>query len=241
MKRLVTVLLSLVAVASFGQSSFGVRLFGFQSSSLSDAQMLYKNSAWPYDAKGYVGFLVGPSVRYQLPNQNHLTFELLFSMKGQTSLYETGTVDGFKVLNLSNGRDATVKFSKNYAIHYVEVPVLYTIDLSRKNQNTKTHVHFSAGVSAAFNTAASLTENTYSASGFSAFLTAKTTETTVSDVKPFTMNLITDLEVEFRRHRKARYFGFLRYTKQMGSTFQNSSHSFGSFAFGFGMRWKFKN
>ncbi|MFM8738738.1 MAG: hypothetical protein ACKOC0_00880 [Cytophagales bacterium] len=47
MNRLVTALLSLVAVASFGQSSYGVRLFGFQSSSLSDAQMLYQNSAWP--------------------------------------------------------------------------------------------------------------------------------------------------------------------------------------------------
>jgi hypothetical protein len=240
MYRQFTIILSFITFASLGQSSIGLRMFGWQYSSLSDAQSLYQNSAWPYEAKGYAGFFIGPTTRFQLKNQHYLTVELLFSMKGQTSQYETGTVDGFRVLDLSNGRETTAKFSKNYSIHYFEVPMLYTIDLSHKNENARTHVSFSSGFSAGFNIAATLTENTYNASSFSAFLTAKTTETTVSDIKSLTMNFISDLEVEFRRHKKARYFGFFRYAKQLGSAFQNSSHSFGSFAFGFGMRWSLK-
>jgi hypothetical protein len=238
--RLFTIILSFVTIASTGQSSIGLRMFGWQYSSLSDAQSLYQNSAWPYVAKGYAGFLVGPTTRFQLKNQHHLTVELLFSMKGQTALYETGTVDGFRVIDLSNGRETTATFSKNYSIHYLEAPVLYTIDLSHKNQNARTHINFISGFSAGFNIAATLTENTYNASAFSAFLSAKTTETTVSEIRPFTMNFITDLEIEFRRHKKAKYFGFFRYSKQLGSAFQGSTHSFGTFAFGFGMRWNFK-
>jgi Outer membrane protein beta-barrel domain len=240
MYRLFTIIFSFVTIASTGQSSIGLRILGWQYSSLSDAQSLYQNSAWPYVAKGYAGFLIGPTTRFQLKNQHHLTVELLFSMKGQTALYETGTVDGFKVVDLNNGRETTATFSKNYSIHYLEVPVLYTIDLSHKNQNARTHINFSSGFSGGFNIAATLTENTYNASSFSAYLSAKTTETTVSEIRPFTMNFITDLEIEFRRHKKAKYFGFFRYSKQLGSAFQVSTHSFGTFAFGFGMRWNFK-
>jgi Outer membrane protein beta-barrel domain len=240
MYRLFTIILSFVTIVATGQSSIGLRLYGVQYSSLSDAQSLYQNSAWPYEAEGYVGFLIGPTTRFQLKNQHHLTVELLFSMKGQTAQYETGTVDGFTVYNLSNGKETTVEFSKNYSIHYFEVPVLYTIDLSHQNQNARSHFNFSSGFSAGYNVTATLKERTYNASAFSVFLTSKSTETNVDEIKPLTMNFIADLEVDFRRHRKTKYFGFLRYTKGLGSAFKGSTHSFGSFAFGFGMRWNFK-
>ena len=246
-KAFITVFASLLLLyqSANGQSSVGTRIWGGQLSSFTNSAILYKiTGSSLYQEKNLVGILAGLSCRFNLKN-NYLTAEILYSMRGQSSSYKTSNLNGFAIID-SNGKQSSIEYFLDYKTHYVEIPILYTIDLMNQDEDASVHIYLSSGFSAGINVFSKLKQNSFAPPSSAipiSFVNQTTTEKKVTQINPIIVNFIADLEFEFRRKKKAKYFFYGRFNHSVTNVFESSysKTKMATSGFGFGMRWYLKN
>ena len=226
------------------QSSISARIWGGQLSSFTNSAIVYKNAGSSlYQENKLVGILVGLSSRFNLKNQ-YLTAEILYSMRGQNSSYKTSKLYGSNVIDI-NGKQSSIEYYLDYKTHYIEIPILYTVDLMKQDETANVHIYFSSGFSAGINVVSKLKRNSFAPPSSAipiSFVNQISTETKVTQINPIIVNFIADVELEFRRKKKAKYFIYGRLNHSVTNVFESSygRTKMVTSGFGFGMRWYLK-
>jgi hypothetical protein len=200
-----------------------------------------------YQSSMLVGILTGINARIPL-KKNYLTVEVLYSMRGDRFDFKASQLDGYSITNIISNKQSQIEYYFEYRTHYIEIPVLYSIKVS-KDEYSRIAVFFNTGLSLGMNVVSKTIANDFkikNGSSFSAFAGIdETTQTAkIDQVNPLILNLVGDLDVEFRRRKKTKFFGYARLnqslTKVYKSESSNPSTGIFSIGFGFGLRWYFK-
>ncbi|MBI1768347.1 MAG: outer membrane beta-barrel protein [Bacteroidetes bacterium] len=234
---------------SFGQSSIGLRIFSPQFSNFTDRIGVYQspqNAA--YTQGNLTGLLLGVTGRINLKGRHYLHTELLYSMRGERYKYNVYTLNGYTISTMSGGK-SSIEYYLDYRTHYIEIPVMYCIDLTHDAGNdSPIHVYFSSGLSVGINVVSKLKQNSFSitspGSTFSA-IDEHTSESQVSQTNPLILNFVTDLDIEFRRRKTTKVFAYGRFNQSLTNVFNHQYNDMKTklvtYGFGFGLRWYLKS
>jgi hypothetical protein len=224
------------------QSTLGLRMWSPQFSNFTNSSQLNQTVGnTPFQERSSVGILVGLSYRRKIEKQHYLTLEFLYSMRGQSSRYKAYQLDGYNVIDLFGGDQSYIEYIQDYRTHYIELPVLYTLNLTGE-RNSKVSVYLSSGFSAGINVVGHLRQNSFKLKSPGSMLSGideNFTNTEIPEVNPFILNLVTDFECEFRKQKKAKYFLYGRANQAITNVFSASysTTKLTTLGFGFGMRW----
>jgi hypothetical protein len=188
------------------------------------------------------GILTGFDVKIPL-KKNYLTFELLYSMRGDRYDYKAYELDGYSITNIYSNKKSYIEYYFEYRAHYLEIPVLYSIKLSKSDYG-KVAVFFSPGLSFGINMVSKSVMNNFKikspGSTFSG-VDESQQEVSITEVNPLILNIVADLDVEFRRRKKTKFFGYARLNHSLTNVYKsnstNPSTGVFSMGFGFGLRW----
>jgi hypothetical protein len=164
-------------------------------------------------------------------------------MRGDRYTYNAGELNGYSISSFSGGQ-STIQYYLDYRVHYLELPIMYCIDLSH-NSTSRVHVFFSAGFSAGINVVSKIAQNNFTISSpGSAFsgIDENNSSTQGPQTKPVIVNFVTDLNFEFRRRKKTKIFAYCNFNQSLTNVFSGSDMKTKviSYGFGFGLRWYLK-
>ena len=219
-------LLFIIPAVASGQSiGIGARIIGPQLSNFTNNIGVYRDpSNNIYKNTAYFGLLAGLSYRKQIKEQHYFQVELLYTMRGEQHSYKTSTLNGSTVSNLGNNQSASLEYYLQYRTNYIEIPILYTIDLSHNaSDDAPAHIFLSVGLAAGINVVSKLTQNSFSARG--SFLYSPVDENlqeTPVKANPLLLSAVTDIEAEFRRHKPTRYFFYARFNGSITNVYGNN-------------------
>ena len=245
--RLLLVLcFSILSLICSAQSGIGLRIFSPQFSNFTNRIGAYQSAQYAnYTQRNLAGLLLGLTCRINLKGRHYLHTELLYNMRGESYKYSTGYLNGYSVTSLSGGKN-TIEYYLDYRIHYIEIPMMYCIDLT--HDTSPIHVYISSGFSAALNVVSKLAQNSFSITSPGSSISAideHNTESSVSQTNPLMINFITDLEIEFRRQKKTKCFIYGRFNRSLTNVFNREYSDMNTklvtYGFGFGLRWYLKS
>jgi len=230
------------------QLDIGVRVVGLQFSSFTNKIGMYTDKQNKlYKNKTSFGALGGLSVKYNLHTRSYIHVELLYSMRGERYSYNTSQLDGSPVVSFLGDSDADIEYYIEYRTNYIEIPIMYCIDLSH-GSDFPVHFFLSSGLSTGINVSSKLHQNSFKVRspgwGYSA-IDEDVKKTDIPSANKFLLNFIGDLEAEVNRGRRIKFFFFARYNSSLTNVYtsqesdpQNMKTRLNSFSFGAGLRSK---
>lgn len=227
------------------QNTLGLRMWSPQFSNFTNSSQLNQTVGnTRFQERSSVGILMGLSYRRKIEKQHYLTLELLYSMRGQSSSYRAYQLDGYSVIDLFGGDQSYIEYIQDYRTHYIELPVLYTLNLTG-DMDSKASVYLSSGFSAGINVVGHLKQNSFELRSPGSMLSGineNFSNTQIKEINPFILNFVADFECEFRKQKKAKYFLYSRFNQSLTNVFSASYNitKLTTIGFGFGMRWTLK-
>lgn len=245
---LIILILSVFPSILSAQSNLGLRLIAPQFSNFTKKVALFKSEANnQYKKASYMGCLAGLTYRTNITKRHYILVECLYSMRGEKYKYTAYKLNGADIITVGNNENS-IEYYLNYSTHYIELPVMYSIDLAHNvEKSVPFSFYFSIGFSAGANVVSKQGQNSFESDGGFGFSSIEEirTENHVSEINPLLLNFVTDVEAEFLTKKRIQLFGFVRYNQSLTNVFsddlEDSNTKVGSFSFGFGMRCRIKS